>query len=364
MSKYYLGDDVKLFWENDTTFRVRKGIWNYSEANFNLAHEKDHVREFYRRCAEDFILRRECDVSANMAEFDFTAEEINLIHGNFMALEKAFFLSRQDQKELTKSIVNLLSLNFPGAESIHYVQPAFFIGDNGTATTIARFMSGEMNYPLDFADVSFVKDLSKADLTSRTEAMEHLKQIEKFEEILKPHSVVLGCFMRPNIQFLRNLNRVLIKMKKPSVLAFVDGPFLTLLATASPETGCFECFEHRVLARLEDTNAYNLFVKATTEQAGTISRENDGKSFSPMIGLLISAVLSEGFLTSSIRINKLSGRILNIYLPTLEIQVQDLLRVPYCPACGNIAAGEMNEHYTSARKVIDRMLEKIEIVES
>jgi len=105
-------------------------------------------------------------------------------------------------------------------------------------------------------------------------------------------------------------------------------------------------------------------VKATTEQAGTISRENDGKSFSPMIGLLISAVLSEGFLTSSIRINKLSGRILNIYLPTLEIQVQDLLRVPYCPACGNIAAGEMNEHYTSARKVIDRMLEKIEIVES
>lgn len=363
MSTYYLGDDVRLFWEDDNTLRVRKGIWNYSEANFNFAHEKDHVRTFYRRCAEDFILRRECDIAAIMSDFDFTMEEINQIHHNFTAMTNASFFFHQDQTELTKTIVNLLSLNFPGAESIQYVQPAFFIGDNEATNSIARFMSGAMNYPLDFADSSFIKELSMADLTSRTEAMEYLKQIEKFEQILKTASVVLGCYMRPNIQFLRNLNRVLIKMKKPSVLSFIDGPFLTLLSTASPETGCFECFEHRVLARLEDTNAYHLFVKATMEQSGSVFREKDGKSFSPLIGLLVSAVLSEGFLSSSVRINKLTGRILNIYLPTLEIQVQDLLRVPYCPACGNIAVGEMNEHYTSARKVIDRMLEKIELVE-
>jgi hypothetical protein len=58
---------------------------------------------------------------------------------------------------------------------------------------------------------------------------------------------------------------------------------------------------------------------------------------------------------------RLTGRVVNVYLPLLEVQVQDLLRVPYCPACGYVARGQMNEMYTSTKRLVSDMLGRIAI---
>ena len=136
----------------------------------------------------------------------------------------------------------------------------------------------------------------------------------------------------------------------------MDGPFVTLLSTLPTETGCFECFEQRMLARLEDTLVYHQFVESTSGAAAPPERW-----LSPGMHMLTAAVISEGFIYSSIGMQRLAGRIINVYLPLLEIQVQDLLRVPYCPACGFVATAAMNELYTSTKRLVSEMLDKIEI---
>jgi len=362
MNYFYMTGDANIFWESNVCMRVRKGVWNYTDAVLSIQNEPDEIKAVYRAISEEFIANRSCDVDKIIAEKGIEGEAKVTILGNFHSLVQQNFLTTADQTPLAKSLVDLLGFSFEGLDAVNYVQPALFLAEEGCSKNIATFLSKEIGYPLDMADQAFMRDLADADLVSKSEAMEHLKAMEKFEKVLEPYSVILGCFMRPPVVMLRNLNRILVKQKKPLILGLIDGPFLSIISVVSPETGCFECYEHRVMARLEDVTAYTSFVKNAT-QLGS-GRAEDEKSYSPLISLLISVVLSEGFLTSSVKVNKTSGRVINIYLPTLEIQVQDLLRVPYCPACGTVAVADMDELFTSGRAIIDGMLEKIQVVKS
>lgn len=361
MKQYFLRDDIMVFFDSDVTFRIRKGVWNYTEAVIGLQNEPESVQNIYKKIVDSFITQRKCDVEPILLEAGIDDLKKSQVLTNLKILVQQGYLQTEDQSLLQKSLVNLLSFSFEGIDKINYVQPGLFIGEEGCSNNIARFLSSEIGYPLDILDSDSMKQLSTADLLTKSEAMEHLKQEESLLPLFEPYSVIMGCFMRPPVMLLRNLNRLLVKLRKPFILGFVDGPFLSIVSMASPETACFECFEKRVMARLEDVSTYKTFVKATSTYMAD-KNKSDG-SYSPLLSMLISAVLSEGFLTSSIKINKTSGRIINVYLPSLEIQVQDLLRVPYCPACGSVAAADMDELYTSGRVLIDTMLEKIEVIE-
>ena len=56
-----------------------------------------------------------------------------------------------------------------------------------------------------------------------------------------------------SLVFLRNLNRVLVQTSQVLSLSLLDGPFTTVFTIKPPETGCFECFEQRLLARMEES---------------------------------------------------------------------------------------------------------------
>jgi hypothetical protein len=64
---------------------------------------------------------------------------------------------------------------------------------------------------------------------------------------------------------------------------------------------------------------------------------------------------------SSLGMTRLSGRMISVYQPLLEIQVQDLLRVPHCPACGFISKAQVDEMYTSSKRILTDMMGKIEV---
>lgn len=83
-----------------------------------------------------------------------------------------------------------------------------------------------------------------------------------------------------------------------------------------------------------------------------------------MLVTAATIALQEAFLIEGIHKAKLAGRVLNIFVPMLEIQVQDLLRVPYCSACGHIAKAEYEEMYTSSSKIVEKLLSTVEIVRS
>ena len=66
---------------------------------------------------------------------------------------------------------------------------------------------------------------------------------------------------------------------------------------------------------------------------------------------------------SNIGMLRLAGRALSVYLPLLEIQAQDILRVPYYPACGHISCSQMDEIYRSSNPLVSDMLSSLSITE-
>lgn len=75
------------------------------------------------------------------------------------------------------------------------------------------------------------------------------------------------------------------------------------------------------------------------------------------MNFLINISLVECYLFAYYGASRFEGRLLSIFIPTLEIQVQDVLRVPFCPACGVVADEQLREKNISTRNLIDHFVE-------
>src|SRR5262249_36970021 len=137
------------------------------------------------------------------------------------------------------------------------VRPVLFFADSNYAKNAAATIAGQIELPMDMLDDNVLSTLIKIDLTTKTEALELTRQIENLQRYFAPYSCVIGCLGSPNISMLRNLNRVLIKVEKPLILGLIDGPFATVLSLVPQQSGCFECYEQRLMARLQDTLVYH-----------------------------------------------------------------------------------------------------------
>jgi thiazole/oxazole-forming peptide maturase SagC family component len=241
-------------------------------------------------------------------------------------------------------------------------RPIVLLTDSAYGRQCARQLANDLGLPLEIVSEDVQKSLRSIDLTSRLDAVAQGRLIERFKPYFAQCAAVLGSFVDPDIPLLRNLNRLLVELEKPLVLGLIDGPFLTVISTKPPQTGCFECFEHRILARLEDSQAYEAYVSAQRGAEGS----GDATSHSDALTahLLTTAVLAEGVLYATLGMSRLAGRCASIYRPLLEVQMQDLLRVPYCPACGNISRLKMRELYVSSRAIVKHLLSGVELDKS
>jgi thiazole/oxazole-forming peptide maturase SagC family component len=353
---YGLREGVRVFRSGDE-IRFRKGVWSYNEATVRLAGQDERVVRFFNALYERFVQNQEADPEAIGQEIGASADELASYRELLENLKSQQYLRDSRQKDATRVVSSLLGGNLSGFEE-HVGTPraVLFFTDSEYARGAAKTLAGEINLPLDILDGETMQALASADLTTRTDAVKHEETAAGLEKIFRPYTSVLGCVASPNLSMLRNLNRLLIRAEKPLILGLIDGPFMTLLSTLASQTGCFECFEQRMLARLEDTLIYHQFVESTVEGSTP-----GGPWSSPQLHLLTASVISEGYLYTTLGMMRLAGRIVNTYLPLLEIQVQDLLRVPYCPACGFISKAQMNEMYTSSKRVVTQMLAKIEL---
>lgn len=353
---YLLREGVRIF-RTGEEIRFRKGIWNYSEAALQLAGQDEAIVRFFEIAYSAFSLGREVDMGAIAAQVGMSPEELACCREWFDSLHHQQFLCDSDGRDAVRTTSVLLGGNLSGFEErIGDPRPVLFFTDTDYLSSTAKALSTEIALPLDFLEADRMQELVAADLTTRTDAVRHTQVLSRLKTLVLPYACVVGCIATPSVRMLRNLNRVLIDAEKPMILGLIDGPFMTVLSTLPTESGCFECFEQRMLARLEDTLVYHQFVVG----AGMGSRAN-GRWLAPQLHMLLATALSEAFLYATVGMLRLAGRVLNIYLPLLEIQVQDLLRVPYCPACGFISKSQMNEMYTSSTRLIADMMAKVEI---
>jgi thiazole/oxazole-forming peptide maturase SagC family component len=347
---YLLGDDE---------VRLRKGVWNHVEAIVNLRGQSPQVRSFFRDVVDRLNREQEVHVDELVAAAGLSAEDGAKFAALFADVARQGFIHTGEEARIRRAVSGILGGSRTGLEEfVTSAAPVLLAADNQSARELAVSTAKQMGLPLQVLDFDVLEALASVDLTTRTDAVDYEKTMEKFQKYFADFSCVAGVFLSPNVSLLRNMNRILVKQEKAFVVGLIDGPFVNIFATVAQQSGCFECFEQRLLARIEDTAIYHKFVAAT---AGKLRHHETAAPFAPVTNLLTSGVLMEAALFAGMGLSRLAGRVLSVYMPLLEIQVQDLLRVPYCPACGHVSQNQMSEMYLNAQAVMDRMLQRLEV---
>jgi thiazole/oxazole-forming peptide maturase SagC family component len=355
-----LREDVQIYFNGADELRLRKGVWNFEEAILTFEGlSKDHKDTLVKMF--NFLQDGSGVDSERLPnEQNLTQLEREQVAQTLDALRAKDYVCDGDDADATHFLNQLLggTTEFVTNSAVSE-RPVLFFADTQSVKDYAVMLAKEINMPLTVMTQDEFKVIEAMDLTTKFEAYETRKQLESVRESLEPFSCIVGCIERPHIIFLRNINRVLVQTSQALSLSLLDGPFTTVFTIKPPETGCFECFEQRLLARMEETPSYQQFVAQTRN----LPRFDNKIRASPLMHSLAAQALFEGLMVFKIGKAKLAGRVLNTYVPLMEIQVQPLLRVPFCPACGFVAEARMEEMYTSSKKIIDRVLDRITLVD-
>lgn len=357
--KYLLPDNALILSNGVDEIRIRKGIWNYEEAVVTLSNEVEEVRALLLNLFAKLGQKEEVDFKEAMEEANLQEMDQENISSMLLGLEMQYYLV-DAQKSVTTQVLNDLihgSLESMGLPNTMYLKPVLFYSDNAFVNEEAQRLAEFMELPLHKMTDEEYEMIANADTMTRFDGLETVEDVSKIQKFLEPYACVVVGLGRLHAQFMRNLNRGLLEAQKPLVCALLDGPFTSLFTINPPETGCFECMEHRILARIEERPAYQRFVEHISKNP----MKNEKPYNTPLLASICSMALFESLSISAVGKSKFAGRALNTYLPVMEMQVQDILRVPFCPACGTIAKAEIKEMYTSTKAIMDNVLENIEL---
>ncbi|MER6444011.1 hypothetical protein [Streptomyces venezuelae] len=341
-----LATSVRLLAVEPGVIRLRWGIWNFSEVNVDLRAESPAVLSAMTGLFETLAAGKAADGTFADAVGLTPVERANLQLA-VTELRQAGFLAYDRASErggdMARALLGNLDLYGAGEPAEATVA---FAADSPSAAAYVAGQAEALGLPLELLPADFLDGLRGADLTSGMgglAAADALKRLSAGVEHCDSLVVHLG---QASILALRGLNRLACHLEKPVVVGLVDGPFATVVGADSPRTGCLECFEQRSLARLEDHIGYHSMVGATAP--GGAGRANGVES------LVCAHLVNEAVLLRSLGTSRFLGRALSIYLPTYEIQAQDVLRIGTCPACGHVARDVVREINFSSRVIVDR----------
>ncbi|WP_040210959.1 hypothetical protein [Clostridium polynesiense] len=359
ITKYILAENVVVFNNGVDEIRVRRGIWNYEEAIISVEGLTDTMKEIINEMVRTLDIGEELDAEKVLSDKRLLQHEKDSIEGLVLGLKEQGYIRDSEESKTTQLLYEILngSIQARFLQNDIYLKPILFFSDSEDVKNYAVALCNKMSLPIHVVSEEEYREIIKMDLTSRFDGYETSKAVKKLVKFIEPYSCLVGGLQKVNVSFMRNLNRALIEANKPLSMALIDGPFTTVFTIKPPETGCFECMEQRLTARIEDMQVYRRFVEHT--RGMNVSAVNSYAA--PIMNSIVSTAIFEGLIISAVGKSKLAGRALNTYIPVMEIQVEDILRVPFCPACGTIAKAKIEEMYTSTRKMVDKIIDNIEL---
>ncbi|MEU4089953.1 hypothetical protein [Streptomyces aureus] len=341
-----LATSVRLLAVEPGVIRLRWGIWNFSEVTVDLRAESPEVRAAMSELFDTLAAGESSDGSFDWAAGLSPVERANLRLA-VTELRQAGFLAYDSPSEhgtaMARALLGNLDL-YGTAESSRTT--VGFVADSTSAATYVSRQAALLGAPVELMPTEFMTELTDADLTSGMGGLTAADTLKRLSEYIEHCDSLIACISQASLLALRNLNRLACHLEKPVVVGLLDGPFATVVGAESPRTGCLECFEQRSLARLEDHIGYHAFVGAGVPQA---RGGPNGVEW-----LLCAHLVNEAVLLRSLGTSRFLGRALSVYLPTYEMQAQDVLRIGTCPACGHVARDIVEEINFSSRVVIDR----------
>lgn len=353
--KYQLNSNVRIVQFQDT-FCFRKGIWDFNEAVLDVSQEPQALKEVYRDVVTTLITGEVLDTDnyENHLDTDLFATFMEVI----TALYYNDLLMLEDDYALEENIMKVLMGNFRFmAEAGHTknTAPVLFISDSTNVNESAELLAHQLHLPLEVASDELKLLIQQMDVTSRLDALTHHRHMKKLTEALESYQSIVVCQERLNIMMLRHLNEVSVSHHKQLVLGFVDGSFLHACTLNPPHSADFDSLERRVLARLQDHTLYQHFANQALPPTQMVS-----KAYLPLLNILMNLVISEAFIIAQTGSSKFEGRLLSIYLPTLEIQVQDILKMSNSQAQGALARLKYEDQQMSTREIVRKLLNEEE----
>ena len=353
-----LYDSVSIFFNSDDEIRFRKGIWNFEEASLTLNDLEDNMREVVMFIVKELLDDKLISFDDILKKFSLNEKDSNLLNDIINSLIGNRFLEYDDKKNnMLNTVYEFIGEYFYDIPDESKVQKnkIIFITDNDRLKEYAKLASEDLYMNVDMMSSDDIKRIEKSNITDTTDAIENIETQKELLKLFDGISCVVVSVEKPRLNLLRNINRLLLEKSIPIVISILDGPFLNITTIKGKETACYECFENRVVARNESLTVYNNFVKQTMN----FKIKNKKTYITPILQSFTSIALYEAFLFAAIGKCKLAGRVINVYIPSIEIQIQDLLRVPFCPACGHISRAKYNEMYTSSKEVIEKFSSKV-----
>lgn len=349
-------DNVRVYDNGMDEIRLRMGVFNYEEAELDMSDLSEQLTDFTRKMIQ--LLQSEEGYNEEIInEYILEPYEKEIIESLLNELKATNYVTtcecKSRDEEITLALLGYLEHDNLESEEDAAKKKVLFFADDEYSIRTAKDLADEMGFRIDIMEMETFQELKSADLTTNMDGLSTVQQMSHFEEMFREYDAMVGCLKNLSVIFMRNLNRISVKLEIPVVFSFIDGPVICALATNPYTTGCLECFELRALSRLEDHVQYHNFVNIERD-SNKYSSGNIG--FVPLLNMLVNLAISESFMIRKIGASKFTGRLLTIYLPTLEIQAQDILRVPFCPACGAVAKAKLEEKNISSRAIVDEIV--------
>lgn len=343
--KYRLDNNVRIL-QLGTSIYFRKGLWNFNEASLDLAEFDEGVQQELVNLVNELWMGNSVDDekfanSPNKQKLDEFISGLN--YGGF--------IQKEGEAELREKVLSALLGNMSFQTKRRDPGKVLMVTDSDFVKKIATTVAEEIGLSVTFENDDMVIEIMKSDIVDRTDALSHKDKLNHYSEMYKEYDAVIVCTYRCNLAYLRNINEIVVKLNKHLIIGLVDGPFIHIAGLNPPRTADFDSLEQRMLSRLQDHQLYKMH-----STMGVQLNNIDGKQYIPIMNTLVNLCLSEGYLVTNTGACKFDGRLLSIYIPTLEIQVQDILKISSSITMGNIAKSKYEDNQIVSSKLINELL--------
>lgn len=306
---------------------LRYGVWNPQTFTVEDEHKKGNLFKILKH------LNGSLTVAEIAAQSNATIQSVEMVIDHLlpMGVLENTATSCMDQ------YLNLISPLFQNnqiTQAITNERPVLIIGDEYLIKRITESLVRNM-FPADIQSYS-IQDQQFDNLHKSNN--EWLDNPLLFEEILNYYKkwqqyLIIIATTYPDPIFCAQFNQIAFALKIPWMHCSLDGPFTIIGPTFLPATGpCYHCFETRIMMNLRNHACYQkykgdlLSAQLLTPQYNFVNK--------PMSDLLVAHICLEIcnlYYTSHCFTH---GKILTIYLPTMEILFHEVLRLDCCHVCG------------------------------
>ncbi len=167
----------------------------------------------------------------------------------------------------------------------------------------------------------------------------------------KDYFVVLALTYNDPILAMR-INQINFALGIEWMMGTIDGPFLFIGPAFISKSGpCYYCLEKRVTMNLREYASYQRYKNTILSgHAHAIFSQ----TISPVIANLLAAHLSMEILNYQVTKTCFTkGKVLSIYLPTMEICFNEVLRLSGCHVCGSVAHRDDQQLYFDYQTLLE-----------